>query len=312
MARHQKYADDSGNQFNCAFTSEFIEISRQNCLKGSAYLLGLKVAVCIRDTNGRLADYGSEIAKSNESVHVWLRKEYEKGTSMVGAIKAPRSRNLYFQAPTDASQRAVIDSISSLQTEILMLGILLPPINNLGLVRMVIVDLIKGVTGVQRKKAERLTSPWFSIPNVWQYKFAPDFITHNNVGFQMSLHRLQSTMVALRDTLNTCAAYSLVDVHKINKALDRLANAQIDNIADKSALALDKAYLGGLRSLHFSLPEAAKSLYEQIMTWDAISADTRDKILAELGAKVDGGKLVFVDKRRRSQSPPPPKKRRMS
>ncbi len=77
MVRHLQYLDDEGNNFNCAFTSEFIEIRRENGIKGHAYLLTLKTAVCIYDINGRLTDYFQELSDTDESVHT---RKYEKYT----------------------------------------------------------------------------------------------------------------------------------------------------------------------------------------------------------------------------------------
>ncbi len=78
ILRHKKNKDGLGHEFNCAFTSEFIEINEQNCIIGSAYLLAMKVAICIRDVYGRLSDYWSEFDILQDSVHVWLKQEYKK------------------------------------------------------------------------------------------------------------------------------------------------------------------------------------------------------------------------------------------
>ncbi len=314
MARHLNYVDrELEREFNCMFTSEFIEISKRNCVKGSALFLAIKCAVCIHDVNERMSDYSDEIGKKHESVNVWLRDEHKSGKSMLGKIKCPSNKDLHLEAHTSSEYRKVIDEISKkLRKEIKHFGIKLPVIEDLGFVRDSIEDKISIITGARWVKSERLVSPWFSIPNVSQYKFKPIYITHNQVGFTMSLSRLKINLVALRDTLKTCIKYNL-EVDKINRALAKVAATttdHMDNIKDKSILAWNQAYLGGLRSLHFNLPEAATSLYNQIKTWDEeiFKPETRDIILAKLGAKVqvrDGKEiLVFTDTRRRSQSPP--------
>ncbi len=240
MVRHQKYKDGLGNEFNCAFTSEFIEINEQNCIIGSAYLLAIKVAICIRDVNGRLTDYWTELDSLQDTVHVWLQQEYKKGRGMVGEfkvseIKDPDRNNIHLQAFTTSEQRRLMEDIGKLQMEIKLSKIKLPTVENLTFIRDTIVDKIFSVTGAQRKKGERLIAPWFSIPNVSQYKFKPTYITHNNVGFTTSLSRLRINMIALRDTLNTCAKYNNLvnNVKEINKVLERLKKTGSSDTVDR-------------------------------------------------------------------------------
>jgi hypothetical protein len=265
MVRHLQYLDDEGNHFNCAFTSEFIEISRENCIKGHAYLLTLKTAVCIYDINGRLTDYYQELFDTDESVHVWLRKVYKKRKSMIGKIKRPETKNLHLETNTSIEQSKVIDEINKLYKEIALLGIKLPFIGNIGFVRNEIVDKISAVIGAQLKKGERLVSPWFSVHGVPHYKFTPEYITHNNVGFRMSLSRLNMNIAALCETIKTCIKYKKVNIEKSNKALEKLAlvnttlndtsnktdktKSPLKDISDKNTLAFDQEYFDGLRLL---------------------------------------------------------------
>ncbi len=151
------------------------------------------------------------------------------GKFKVSEIKDPDRNNIHLQAFTTSEQRRLMEDIGKLQMEIKLSKIKLPTVENLTFIRDTIVDKIFSVTGAQRKKGER------SIPNVSQYKFKPTYITHNNVGFTTSLSRLRINMIALRDTLNTCAKYNNLvnNVKEINKVLERLKKTGSSDTIDR-------------------------------------------------------------------------------